>query len=75
MFSVACVKLLTDRGTVTKYKKVLVVLNPVSGRQSGGSQKKEIQVGLRDVQYEIREWQGGEGPGEWAASAAEEAST
>lgn len=57
---------------MAEYEKILVVLNPVSGRQSGGSQKEDIREGLRDVQHEIREWQGGEGPAEWAASAAEE---
>lgn len=55
-----------------EYRRVLVILNPVSGRKSGGSHTENIREGLREVHYEIREWQGGDGPAEWTASAADE---
>ncbi len=57
---------------MAEYKKILVILNPVSGKDSGVSQTEQIQEALRGVQHEIREWQGEDGPGEWTARAAEE---
>ncbi|MFO8184199.1 MAG: diacylglycerol kinase family lipid kinase [Candidatus Aegiribacteria sp.] len=57
---------------MAEYRRVLVILNPVSGRKSGGSHTESIREGLGEVQFEIREWQGGDGPAEWTASAADE---
>jgi diacylglycerol kinase (ATP) len=57
---------------VAEYRKVLVILNPVSGRQSGSSHIESIRKGLLEVRYEMREWKGGKGPADWTASAAEE---
>lgn len=54
------------------YRKVLIIWNPVAGRDSSGADRENLSLAMTGIEHEIREWKGGNGPGDWTAAAERE---
>lgn len=54
------------------YKKILIIWNPVAGKDSSGADRENLTAAMKDMEHETREWKNKGDPRAWTASAERE---
>jgi diacylglycerol kinase family enzyme len=51
------------------YRKVMVIWNPVAGRDSSGADRENLSLAMTGIGHEIREWKARTDPRDWTETA------
>lgn len=54
------------------YSKIMIIWNPVAGRDSSGGDRENLSCAMQGIEHEIREWKDKNGPRDWTATAEQE---
>lgn len=54
------------------YGKVLIIWNPVAGRDTSGVDRENLSIAMKGIEHEIREWKDKNDPRDWTEAAERE---